>query len=226
MILIIDFNKRTAESISDIFYYMGIISKATMPNEALTEISSAYKAVLISNPDSFPDIIDFVSKLTSYSASIPIYSISDNPNLTSYKEIFRKSYHSSSYSSAVVLDIAEDMKKLGLTPIGTYRLAGIDASCDMQSITSFDQNIPFTKTEAMILRYLITAYPIPQSPKRILKYAFKPTRKPDITSIRTHVSVMNKKFREVRNRNVILSIPEQGYVISTPEILRSLSEAT
>lgn len=225
MLLIIDSNKKTAESISDMFYYMGILSCATSAGEALSEISSAYKAVLISNPSSFADIKDYVSKLTSYYSSIPLFSISADPADSICRSIFRKNYSTNSYSSTIAKDIADELLSENRSPLGAYRLAGIDASCDLRQVTAFDKAVPFTKTEVMILRYLISAYPTPQSAKSILKYAFKHNRKPDITGIRTHISVMNKKFRLIRDRNVIISIPEKGYVISTPEILRSLNKA-
>ena len=222
MLLIVAQNKRTAESISDIFYYMGIISCAATPTEALGEISSIYKAVLISDPDSFADIKDFISRLTAYCTGIPLFSISENPSDISYRDLFIKNYHSDSYSSVLAKEIADELNSRGLPSIGSYKLAGIDASAGLAKVMSFDTPIPFTKTEAMILRYLISAYPMPQSAKSILKYAFKQNRCPDITGIRTHISVMNKKFRELRSRNVIVSIPERGYVIATPEILANI----
>ena len=77
----------------------------------------------------------------------------------------------------------------------------------------------------MILRYLIASYPTPQSAKKLVKYAYKPAKKPEVSSIRTHISVMNKKFREATGKNLCLAIDKQGYVISTPQILKSLSEA-
>ena len=223
MLLIIDTNKRRAESISDIFYYMGILSRAATPNEAFAEISSAYKAVIISAPDTFPDIRDFKEKLSSY-LSVPMYSISENPNDKSYKGLFRACFNENIYSSALAVNIANDLKLQNLSPIGTYRLSGIDASCDSTHATALGHTLPFTKTELMILRYLISSYSLPQTPKNILKYAFKPGKQPDISGIRTHISVMNKKFRQILNRNLIISIPDQGYVIATPEILSRLSK--
>ena len=221
MVLIIDTSRKIAESISDIFYYMGILSKATTPKEALAEISPTYKAVLISNPDTFPDIEDYVNRLTSYCA-IPLFSISDNPNNSSFSHLFNKNYHHTVYSSTLATDIMKMQYERSTKPIGTYRLAGIDASCDIPRVVVLNDTIPFTKTEVMILRYLIATYPEAQSPKNILKYSFKPNRKPEITGIRTHISLINKKFRDVRGKNLIISIPDKGYVISTPEILKAM----
>ena len=223
MILIIDTNKRRAESLSDIFYYMGILSRAASARESFTEISSLYKAVLISAPESFPDIKDFVHRLSEYSRA-PIYCITKSQNANAYGNLFRMIFHESIYSSLLATSIAEDLRAQGLPVIGTYRISGIDASCDRGEASSLGNSLPFTKTELMILRYLIASYPFPTSPKSILKYAFKPARQPDVSGIRTHVSVMNKKYRRILNRNLITSIPEQGYLISTPEIPSEISD--
>ena len=221
MILIIDTNKRRADSISDIFYYMGILSRAVTPKEAFAEISPLYRAVIISDPSSFPDIKDFKERLSSYS-SAPLYSLSEMPESDAQGDLFRISFRENSYSSTIAASIADDLKAQKLPVIGTYRLAGIDASCDVRA-TALDSALPFTKTELMILRYLIASYPTPQSAKKILKYAFKPGRAPDISGIRTHISVMNKKFRQLMNKTLVISLPEKGYVVATPEILAAIS---
>ena len=223
MVLIIDTSKRTAESISDIFYYMGILSKAATPKEALSEISPVYRAVLISNPDTFPDIEDYTKRLSQYAALVPFFSVSDNPNNPLFRHLFTKNYHNSVYSSSLATDIMRIQDEHSRTPIGIYRLAGIDASCDLAHVTALNDVIPFTKTEVMILRYLIVSYPEAQSAKNILKYSFKQNKKPEITSIRTHISLMNKKYRNIMSKNLIISLPEKGYLISTPEILQMIS---
>ena len=219
MILIIDTNKRRADSIADIFYYMGILSRAVTPKEAFSEISPLYRAVIVSDPSSFPDIKDFKEKLSTYS-SAPLYSLSEHGD--EQRDLFKISFRENAYSSTIAASIANDLKAQKLPVIGTYRLAGIDASCDVQA-SALDSALPFTKTELMILRYLIASYPAPQPPKKILKYAFKPGRVPDISGIRTHVSVMNKKFRQLMNKNLVISIPDKGYVVATPEILAQIN---
>jgi DNA-binding response OmpR family regulator len=225
MVLITDTAKCRAQDVSDIFHYMGILSYAATPKEALSEISSIYKAVLILHPEKFADIEDYLQKLRSYDRAVPVIAITD-AHLPEYvSELFDGCYPDSIYSSTLVYEIAKLQKERGLPIIGAYRLAGIDASSDRRSVCVFDKPLPFTKTEIMILKYLIVSYPSPQSPKNILKYAFKPSRKPEITSIRTHVSVMNKKFRGVKGKNLFLAVPSHGYVISTPEIIQTYGEA-
>ena len=225
MVLIIDSTKRKARAISDIFYYMGVLSYAAIPSEAFSEISNLYTAVLVLCPEKLPDAENFVERLRSYDSRIPIFAVTDaSPDL--YPEgIFNGSYPDSIYSSTLVEEIVKYQMRRNLPLTAHYRLAGIDASCDKEGVTVFDKGISFTKTETMILRYLISSYPIPQSAAEIIKYSFKPTKKPEITSIRTHVSVMNRKFRKVKGKNLFLNIQGKGYVVSTPEILKSLDEA-
>lgn len=224
MVLIISTSKRKAQAISDIFYYMGVISYAAAPSEALSEISTLYRAVLVLDPDELPDAEGLVDKLRSYVSSVPIFAISDY-DTQRYSDVFDARFPDSIYSSTLVERMALYQKERRLPIIAQYRMAGIDASCDSERVRVFDKSISFTKTETMILRYLIASYPVPQSPKSIIKYAFKPSRKPEITSIRTHVSVMNKKFREVRDKALFVSVPREGYTVSTPEIIKMLDEA-
>ena len=222
MILIIGSQKKNAQAISDIFYYMGVISYAVTPTEALSDMSSLYRAALILEPESLPDVEDYLAKLRSYSSKTPVFAITDKDGTNRFA--FDGCFKNNVYSSSLIEEIVIYQKKNNLPLSAHYRLAGIDASCYLNNVTAFDDKIPFTKTETMILRYLIASYPTPVSASDIIKYAFKPTRKPEMTSIRTHISVMNKKFRDVRNKKLFMSIPKEGYVISTPEMIKLLSQ--
>ena len=223
MVLIISTSRKTAEVISDMFYYMGVISYAATPTEALSEFSGLYRASLLVNPEALPDHEDFVSKLRSYAGSVPIFALSDSDSLNA--RIYNRVFPNSVYSSALLEEIVRHQSERRLVLCAHYRLAGIDASCTTERVTYFDRPIAFTKTETMILRYLIATYPVPQSAKRIVKYAYKPTKKPEVSSIRTHLSVMNKKFREATGKNLSLAIDKEGYVIATPKILKELATA-
>jgi DNA-binding response OmpR family regulator len=99
---------------------------------------------------------------------------------------------------------------------GHYTALGIDVSADLEGATYLWQPLPFTKTECMILRFLIRAYPTPVNAERILKYAYRPSRRPDAANIRTHVSIMNKKFRELTGRSLIEAEFGEGYRIVAP----------
>ena len=223
MVLVIHTAKQKAQSICDIFYYMGVISYPANAVEGLTEISDMYRAVLIIDPEKLPDINGYLEKLRSYNTHIPIFAISDSPN-GKESEAFDGYFPNDIYSSKLVEEIVRYQKNHCLPITSQYRLAGIDASCDKARVSVFDEAIEFTKTETMILRYLMSAYPRAQSSANILRYAFKPLRKPEETSIRTHISIMNKKFREARGRNLFCVI-DKGYSVSTPEILKEVKDA-
>ena len=222
MVLIISSSKKRAQLINDIFYYMGVISHAVTPSEAYSEFSGIYRAALVIEPDSLSDAEDFVTKLRSYASGVPIFAISDTKNYS--EKIFDGSFQGSIYSSTLVEEIVRYQSEHRLPLSAHYRLAGIDASCTNERVSVFDKAVSFTKTETMILRYLIACYPTPQNAKRIVKYAYKPTKKPEISSIRTHVSVMNKKFRELTGKNLFLAMDKEGYVVSTPEIAGVLTK--
>ena len=222
MVLIISSSKKRAQLINDIFYYMGVISHAVTPSEAYSEFSGIYRAALVIEPDSLPDAEDFVTKLRSYACGVPIFAISDTKNYS--EKIFDGSFQGSIYSSTLVEEIVRYQSEHRLPLSAHYRLAGIDASCTNERVSVFDKAVSFTKTETMIQRYLIACYPTPQNAKRIVKYAYKPTKKPEISSIRTHVSVMNKKFRELTGKNLFLAMDKEGYVVSTPEVAGVLTK--
>ena len=224
MVLIISSSKKTAEVISDMFYYMGVVSYAATPTESLSEFSALYRAALVINPLSLPDHEDFIRKLRSYASSIPIFAVADRDGHN--EDVFDGTFKDSIYSSTLLEEIIRYQSERGLPLCAHYRLAGIDASCTAVRVTYFDKPIDFTKTETMIMRYLIASYPNPQSAKRIVKYAYKPSKKPELSSIRTHLSVMNKKFREIAGKNLCLSVDKEGYVIATPKVVKELSAAT
>ena len=171
MVLIISTSKRKAQIINEIFYYMGVLSYAATPTEALSEISGVYRAALVLDPQDLPDTVSFISKLKSYASLIPIFAISDSNDYQ--KDVFDGNFKNSIYSSTLIEKIVEYQYNHKLPLSAHYRVAGIDASCDSERVTFFDKTIPFTKTEVMILRYLIASYSTPQDARSILKYAYK-----------------------------------------------------
>ncbi len=215
MILAIDRSKRNAVSLADMFFRMGVLSKGVTPSEALSEVSLRYNAIIIINPHALPDTVDYIRRLVLYSGKIPIFSVGDDKGL--YKNLFNLNFSNTSYAAKIYKSICEFNRNIGYKSPGIYRIMGIDVSADLPCAMYFDKPLPFTKTENMILKTLIVAYPQPANAKEILKYAFRNSRKPEQSSIRTHISVMNKKYREVTNRNLILLCPGEGYKLLTLE---------
>ena len=218
MLLIISQNKSASRSIAETFYYMSILAHGANPHEGLSEISNLYRAVLILNPDAFPDIIDYVNRLKSYQSNIPIFALTDKPQPLVYSDIFEKCFMMPNFTPALAQKIISYANENNRARIGDYRLAGFDASNDVLGVSYFYDKVSFTKTEAMILRYLIRSYPNPSSPEDIIKYAFKASKSPEPSSIKTHISVMNNKLEAVTGKRMLGRITQSGYVILTPEL--------
>lgn len=219
MFLVICKSKMHADSVSEMLGIMGVLSYSATPVKALSEISLSYRAVLILTPEALPDAKDFCQRLRAYHKSVPVFALSDIENSHG---IFDMVFAKNTKASTVLYAITEYQKAHSLPLVGDYRFAGFDAVASNSSITYFGQEIPFTKTESMILRYLMRAYPVPQSSKSILAHAFRPTRSPDEASIRTHISLMNKKFRAIAEKNAITHREGEGYLLLTPEITENL----
>ena len=223
MLLIVSQSKSKAVAISDIFHYMLILSYPCTPKEALREISTMYRAVLVIDPEDLPDAKDFLFKMRAM-ADIPIFAVSDNPREYEHKDTFDMVYRKAILSSNLTMNIMDYQRERELPTIGEYRLAGIDASFYMKTPTFYFHDVDLTKTERMIVNYLIATYPLKQSNSNIVKYAFRSGRKPEATSIRTHISHINKKFKKINNRDIIDNIPGKGYYILTPEIVYKVAE--
>lgn len=219
MLLIINPSKKITRSVSETFYYMGILSYGATPTEGLSEISALYRAVLIISPEDFPDVSDYVKRLKAYKADIPIFAVCGKENSYIFADIFDEVFAKPTFSASLAERIISHANKRKFARIGDYRLAGLDASADFPVPLYFDSKVRLTKTETMILRYLIRSYPLPVNSTNILKYAFRPSRAPESASVRTHISIINKKFEDQAQRRMITLIPHEGYMILTPELV-------
>jgi len=223
MLLIICQSKKLAKSVQETFHYMSILAYGTTPHEALSEVSEIYRAILIINPDGFPDIKDYVSRLNSYKSDLPIFALSNTPEKPFYPDIFDAVFTKNSMTPSLASKIVSYANEHNRAKIGDYRLAGFDASSNKVGVAYFDRTVSLTKTEAMVLRYLLRVYPIPQKAEKIIKYSFNPGRAPEAASIRTHISLMNKKFERTLGRKMIVHAPGKGYLILTPEYEKTIS---
>ncbi len=217
MILIVDRSRKDGDSLAEIFRYMGVLAYATSPRDMASELSCEYSAALIVNPTSFADIEDFTKRVASYSSDIPIFAFSDERLPDNYINLFAKCFTDSLNSSQIAEEIIDFCKRNGKRVLGKYLLSGIDASADREYPVYFDTPLPFTKTETMILRYLTVAYPTSKTASKILKYAFKTSRSPELSAVRAHISVMNRKFRALFGRKLIEGVTGEGYSLITAE---------
>lgn len=218
MLLIISRNKRNASALSDTFYYMSLLSFPATPKEALSEISPIYKAALILEPKTFPDIRDFIAKLRSYDKTIPIFAVSKE-SAEELSDVFQIIFGENDSTPKIASRIINYCEENDYYKPGEYKLAGFDASSDKIGVSYFYYKPKLTKTETMILRYLIATYPVPQNSDSILRHSFRISRIPEAASVRTHISSINKKIHKISGRKIIALSPGRGYFIMTPEIL-------
>ncbi len=220
MIKIIDCDRCDGRALSSILYYMGILTECV----TYRELAAAYKgdgrirAVIAMYPERCTDEQALRERLSTDYRSIPVYAVSSlrESDGEDGRRIYKRIYAPEMIPSEIIIDIMR--REFTSSPIGTYRLSEICASVTERSARVGSIKLPYTKTEVMILRYMISAYPNPKSADDILKYCFRQSRQPESSSVRTHISVMNKKYRELFSRNLIESVPEEGYIISKSEI--------
>ena len=89
MVLIIGQKLIDAITLSDVFYYMKVLSYPCTPSQALSEISTMYNAVLITEPNDLPDTADFVKRIKSI-APVPVFAIANEPKKCKSPYVFDK----------------------------------------------------------------------------------------------------------------------------------------
>lgn len=212
MILITDIDKTRRETVAEMFYYMGIPAATADPDDVLDAIGEEYSALLFTSPALTPDVEYICSKVRELEMTT-IIAISEIES-DNFDIVFPLGTRSSDIAAAV----SEHRRARGLCPLGHYECMGIDASCDRGTPSYLGESLPLTRTEAMILRYLIKAYPRPVSPQDILRLAFRPSRAPEPSSVRTHISIMNKKLRGILGRALTEQGGRGGYVLAPCKI--------
>ncbi len=215
MILIINNSKQDALALSETFYYMGILSRGVTPREAKSEISPLYKAALLMDPEDIPLSDELIYVLRTQSSAL-IFGLTKSYGTEKY--FFDAVLKNTFYSAETYESICSYFKNRDLPPPGIYRTQNIDASANLKLPLYMNSPLNFTKSETMILRTLISSYPIPKSSKDILKYAFRENRAPDRANVRTHISIMNKKFRDMHAKQLIEFSHDIGYTISLRQI--------
>ena len=218
MLLVIAKNQSDANTVSDIFNYMGVISYGTTPELAANELSNRHSAVMFIHPENINSIRELVEIAKTYSLSSSVFDISDgcdmDPKLYSSCDMV---LDDSALSSNILYNIIDYQNKRGMSPLGTYRLAGIDASITNASASYFDTPLELTRIESMILKFLIVSYPIKKSARDILKYAFRSGKISEPSSIRAHICSINSKFNALFGTRPIMSERGVGYYVCSGE---------
>ena len=221
MILIINDELQGAQTLAEIFRHMGILATASTTGSFYKEYSAKYRAILIMQELYLKIDGQALSDIRAYAQGTPVFALSKDGDDAEGAEMYDGVICAESNYVKIANRLIDAVEELGLIPPGRYALAGTYAGADVERVLHFDTPLSLTRTETMLLRYLMATYPAPQRAEDILRYSFKPTRAPEPSSIRTHISVINKKFRQLTGYNLISTAEEGGYIILTPEILAS-----
>ena len=208
MLIITDFNQERREALAELYHYMGVLTLAVSPNELKYSIDPGANAILFASIDGIDARGDMLREIRMYT-DLPIFAITDTV-ISGFERTFS--------NSDTYPDILHGIREYGEShksrAIGDYERCGISVSAFTGDTSFLGEPLPLTKSEIMILRYIIAIYPRPASAEGILRYAFRASRSPEISGVRTHLSVMNKKFREAFGRCLITSDEREGYRLS------------
>lgn len=211
MVIVISSTPSQGTAYANALRYFGLVAFQETPMRALSEISPRISAVLITTPGAIADEKDYVKRIKSYNRSVPVFAIRDSSD-----EAYDCCIPRDSSVSLVYEAMQEYIKSKGSRPLGVYKLAGLDVSIG-QRIQSYSfLDIKFTETELFIIRLLIRSFPIRQTAKQIIRYAYPKNCLSCEAVVRTHISKINKKFSKLTERHLITSEMRAGYIIDTP----------
>lgn len=217
MILTVDRKLGAGEAVADMFRYMGVLSRTVKPQNAAAEISLRYRAVLLPNPQTIIDLPDFIGRFRSFCGDVPIFAFWDDKEKLPPDELFDRTLCREETASSVLASMRELAQSTHRPLPGDYYLSGIDASVLQRGVFFFDRPLSLTRTEAMLLRFLIRSYPIGVTAEEILSVLFRPSARPEASDVRTHIFGINRKFRRMEGRPLIFMTRGVGYRILTAE---------
>ena len=211
MLLIIDTKAQRGESFVHSFYWMGVVSVCHKPIRALSEISPAVGAVLIVEPRELPDMADYVARVRALCRTVPIFALTDEEVRG---HLFIDVFSTRGFTATYLSRMRDAANRIGVRPVGVYRLSGMDVSCTQETLTYKGQSVRLTKTEAMILRYLFLSYPARVDAHQILTHAYRKDTRPDVGAIRAHICSLNRKLSPVIGYRAIHSERGEGYRVA------------
>ncbi len=217
MLLIIHKDEKNANAVREMFRFMNLLSYTCKPQDAKRELSPRYRAVLILNPESFPDIQSFVTSLRDTAALTPVFAMTREHLPVGSACLFAKVFSFDTLSSTLAKEMVSFSLDHGLPAVGDYRLSGVNVSADLDVSTFCGKPFPLTNTEKRILQFLIRTYPDAATAEEILDYAFHPLKTPGKSSVRTHLCAINRKFRALTGRPLSERAEPFGYRIVTPK---------
>lgn len=213
MILVISNSQKKANILADMFRYMGILSIATTPYKALSRMAPVYRAAIIINPEELPDYKDYVDRLQSYSPQTPAFAMTSENQILA-DGIFDGRISSTAYAASILKQLVDFSSAMRLHPPGDYKNFLINLSPNQPTPIILGKRINLTKTECMVLRYLMQTHPQPAKPEEIISHVYNPSKAPNESNIRTYISVINQKATKALGWKIIRSVPKEGYTIS------------
>ena len=215
MLLIISENEYLSSNMSDTLRYIGVLSYGVKPADAADEISELYNAVLMLEDCSSEKAREAVFAVRQKCDS-PIFGVVSP--YSKIREIFDACFDGTVYSSRLVKEIRRYCKERGFKEIGQYSLGALSAESEGGEVIYKSEKIPLTRAEGNIVRYMISSYPYPKIADEILKHVYPRTRSPEKSSLRTHISSINKKFADLFGKRLISLVQGSGYRIGICDI--------
>lgn len=189
-----------AEALRQMLYFIGIITVSAPSLHSLPFPAEKFSAVLIVDAPQDDELLALTKAFHDR-----LFCLGDAPIGEAVP------LKLGAYASEIVSEIRSHLISSGQRPSGEYKLFALDASYDRDGVYFGQKRISFTRTEAMLLRSLIALYPIPLTQDELLASAFRAARIPEASNIRTHICVMNKKFRILTARQLIASAEHSEY---------------
>ena len=209
MILVISSNGKSARALSDMLYHMGVLSFGIDENSFSDKNLNYLKAAVFLEPELLIKKREIAENIKAAKKdAVRLFVGSTEPT---DENLFDAKLERGAFAAEIYELLSNEARKKGLCPPGKYGVGDFQADSKLPSTIYREAPLPFSKTENMILRAVICAYPEPISAKDILRYAFRNSRLPEISNVRTHICIMNKKFRALFEKPLCELISPLGY---------------
>ena len=203
MILLLESDRGfRADTLREMLYFIGILSKKASSIKDIRIPLSAISAVILLDA---PQDAELAKARRLFDGKI--FRLCDADDKIPVLE-------SGALASEMVSNVRDLEIASGTKPVGTYIIGELDASVWRDGVYFHNERISFTKTETMILRSLIALYPCAVGQGELLNLAFRESRAPDVSNIRTHICVMNKKLLAHAQKRLITSSAASEYSLN------------
>ncbi len=209
MILTISNTSELSDSISSILNILGMPNYSTSVKEALNERGDIYRAILLPEPYIIDDIYSLVNALRSHFLGAKIYKI--GAPYTEEIELFDYVIYPTNDEESATYILEELLRKHVDTlprPLSKITIPRRD------DIAIYGNKILLTRTEQMLVRCIALAHPVRLNKDELLRLCLRPGSYTEGAAIRTHISIINKKARQM-GYEPIINGEEHGYTINS-----------